>query len=59
MIYFSSHQDSYVENILGLISFESLQTLFSYVVCFSFLALKIFSFEKELNKVAYQGYICE
>ena len=29
MIYFSSHQDSYVENILGLISFESLQTLFS------------------------------
>ena len=45
MIYFSSHQDSFNENTLGLIRFESLQTLFSQFSFLFLLALKICSFE--------------
>ena len=51
-LFTSTHKDSYIEVLLGLISFESLSDSLQLVLVFFDFALKICSFEEELNKVA-------
>ena len=46
-LFTSTHKDSYIEVMLGLISFESLSDSLQLVLILIILALKICSFEEE------------